>query len=67
MTELTRQEKYRASMIRKYGSEEAWKQAMKDHGNKARRDTPRGFSRMSPEQIQEISRLGVEARKRKIT
>lgn len=65
MAELTRQEKYRASMIKKYGSEEAWKKAMAQYGNKARRDTPRGFARMDKELVKELSRRGVEARSKK--
>lgn len=62
MEELTRQEKYRLSMIKKYGSEAKWREAMKTYGARADRSTPRGFARMSAEQKEAISIKGAQAR-----
>lgn len=61
MTELTRGEKLRRTMIRKHGSEEAWKKAMQEQGRKggmAERSGPTGFAAMSPERRKELGRKG---------
>ena len=60
--EKTRKEKIRDAGIRKYGSEQAWREAMREFGAKADRTTPRGFTKMSKEKRSEISRRGAEAR-----
>lgn len=61
--ELTHKQKIEAKAIATYGSLDAWKQVMREYGSKARRDTPRGFARMSKERVKQISKLGVEGRK----
>lgn len=61
MTELTRGEKLRRTMIRKHGSLEAWKKAMQEQGRKggkAERSGPTGFAAMSPERRKELGRKG---------
>lgn len=61
MTELTRGEKLRRTMIRKHGSLEAWKKAMQENGRKggmAERFVPTGFAAMSPERRKELGRRG---------
>lgn len=63
--EMTRREKLLATGIAKYGSEEKYRQAMREYGAKARRDTPRGFAKMDKETVNRLSKLGVEARAKK--
>ena len=61
MTELTRGEKLRQTMIKKFGSEKAWKKAMQEQGRKggmAERSGPTGFAAMSPERRKELGRRG---------
>lgn len=62
MEEFSRAEKLKIAGIAKYGSEEAWRAAMRAHGAKARRDTPRGFARMDKELVKELSKKGLNAR-----
>lgn len=60
-TELTRSDKLRQTMIKKYGSEEAWRQFMRENGKrggKAPKTTPSGFAAMTPEQRREAGRKG---------
>lgn len=61
---MDRKEKIKQAGILKHGSEERWRQSLRENGLKARRDTPRGFAKIDPERVKEISKLGVEARKR---
>lgn len=58
----THAEKLREAGIRKYGSEEAWRQAQREYGAQADRSTPRGFELMSEEKKSEISKKGAAAR-----
>lgn len=57
-----RSEKYRASMLKKYGTEEKWRQAMREFGASADKTTPRGFKVMDEEKHREISKQGAKAR-----
>lgn len=58
----TRGEKYHESMVKKYGSVEAWQQAMREFGAIADKTTPRGFKVMDREQHREISKKGAKAK-----
>lgn len=58
----TRKEKLRDAGIKRYGSEKAWREAMREFGLKANRHTPRGFGTMDKELAREISRKGGNAR-----
>ena len=61
MTELTRGEKLRETMVKKHGSLEAWKKAMQEQGRrggKSPKTTPSGFAAMTPEQRAEAGRIG---------
>jgi hypothetical protein len=60
--EKTHKEKLRDAGIARYGSEEAWREAKREHGAKADRSTPRGFAKMEKEQQIEISKKGGRAR-----
>jgi len=61
--EKTHAEKIKEAGIRKFGSEEAWREAMRTYGAKADRTTPRGFQVMKDrEKHSEISKRGAEAR-----
>ena len=60
MTELTRGEKLRQTMILKFGSEEAWKKAMQEQGRrggKSPKTKPAGFA-ANPELAREAGRRG---------
>ena len=64
---LTHGEKLRLAGIKRYGSEEAWKQAQRESGALARRDTPRGFKVLKekdPERMREIAVLGGKSGRR---
>lgn len=60
--EQTRNEKYRASMIKNYGSESNWRIAMREYGSRADKTTPRGFKVMDKEKHSEISKKGAKAK-----
>lgn len=63
---MTLSEKRRATMIKKYGSEEAWKNALREHGSKGGKSpktAPSGFAAMTPEKLAEVSRKGGMGRK----
>ena len=62
MEETTRKEKLRLAGIKRYGTEEAWRQAKREQGARARRDTPRGFAVMDKAKVKEASKKGLEAR-----
>lgn len=57
------------NMIEKYGSEEAAKAEMKRRGQNSSRNLGKsgGFASMSKEQLIEVSKKGVEARKHDIS
>lgn len=57
----TRAEKLKQAGIRKYGSEQAYKEALAERGSrggKVPRSTPTGFAAMSPDKLKEASRRG---------
>lgn len=54
--------KARLKEIEKYGSEEAWRQVMRERGAKADRTTPRGFAVIDKERVREISRKAAKIR-----
>lgn len=58
----THKEKLREAGIARYGSEEAWRQAMREFGAKSDRSTPRGFQKIDKETHSEISKKGAIAR-----
>ena len=57
MTELTRGEKLRQTMIRKHGSEEAWKKAMQEQGRRGGITTG-DSKRREAEHYRRIGRIG---------
>lgn len=61
MTE--RSEKLRKTMIAKYGSEEAWKEKLREAQAKSRINYKGtgGFKALSPERRREVARLGGKA------
>ena len=64
MTELTRGEKLRRTMLKKYGSEEAWKKAMQEQGRRggeAVKTKPAGFA-ANPELARRAAYKGLAKR-----
>ena len=64
---LTHGEKLRQAAIKRYGSEDAWREAQRAHGAKARRDTPRGFKVLKekdPSRMHDIAVLGGKSGRR---
>lgn len=62
-----RYDKWLKAQIKKYGTEDKFRQSMRERGLKAKRNTPRGFSVMrdkDPEKHKELSRRGGNATKR---
>lgn len=62
---MDRKEKLRQAGIAKHGSEEAWREAMREYGARADRTTPRGFAILKDKDRKlhsEISKRGAEAR-----
>lgn len=58
---MDRKEQLRLAGIKRYGSEQAWRQMLSDSSNKARRDTPRGLTivqQRDPQKFLEISAKG---------
>lgn len=58
-------EKLRLAGIKRHGSEQAWREFLRQSGNKARRDTPRGFTVLkekNPKLLSKISKKGGKAR-----
>lgn len=60
--EKTRAEKLRETGIKKYGSEEKWREAFRQFGAKADRTTPRGFAKIDAKKRTAISKKGAYAR-----
>ena len=53
--------KFKERMIAKHGSEEAWREYMRENarkGGKAKKTAPSGFAAMTPEQRAEAGRRG---------
>lgn len=50
MKKLSRAEKLRETGIKKFGSEEKWREWLRESGRKASRETPRGFATMKDKQ-----------------
>ena len=64
MTELTRGEKLRQTMLKKHGSLEAWKKAMQEQGRKGGKSPktkPAGFA-ANPELAREAAYKGLAKR-----
>lgn len=60
--EKTHAEKLKEAGIKRYGSEEAWREEFRKFGAKADRTTPRGFATMDEQKRSEISRRAAYAR-----
>ena len=54
----TQGDKRHASMIKKYGSEEAYQAAMKAWGSKGGKRSTTSFDKLTPERRREIAKLG---------
>ena len=58
---MTPSEKRKATMLKKYGSEEAWKKALREQGRKGGKSpktAPSGFAAMTPEERAEAGAKG---------
>lgn len=59
-----RYDKWYKAQIKKYGSEDKFRQSMRERGLKAKRNTPRGFAVLretDPKRFKEISKKGYDA------